>query len=76
MGRKGLYAHITEKYSDAILNWAIKKAGSREEGEDLAQEVFYQVFLCASRQARSISWTISFGRSPIMSGATICACAG
>jgi len=26
-----------------LLNWAIKKTGSRSDGEDLAQEVLYQI---------------------------------
>ena len=45
-----LYARITDEYFAKILNWAVRKTGSREDGEDLAQEVFLQVFIAASRQ--------------------------
>ena len=45
-----LYIKITDEYSAPILNWAIKKTGSRSAGEDLAQEVFLQVFIAAKKQ--------------------------
>ncbi|MCL2159449.1 MAG: RNA polymerase sigma factor [Oscillospiraceae bacterium] len=38
-----LFDKIAEDYSLLILNWAIKKTGSRAEGEDLSQEVLYQI---------------------------------
>ena len=37
-----LFKQIADDYSPMILNWAIKKTGSRSDGEDLAQEVMYQ----------------------------------
>ncbi|MCL2816746.1 MAG: RNA polymerase sigma factor, partial [Oscillospiraceae bacterium] len=44
------YAKITDEYSAKILNWAVKKTGNRTDGEDLAQEVFLQVFVAVSKQ--------------------------
>jgi RNA polymerase sigma factor (sigma-70 family) len=38
-----LFTKIADDYSLMILNWAIKKTGSRSDGEDLAQEVLYQI---------------------------------
>ena len=38
-----LFEQIADEYSLMILNWAIKKAGNRADGEDLAQEVLYQI---------------------------------
>lgn len=38
-----LFDKIAEDYSLLILKWAIKKTGSRADGEDLSQEVLYQV---------------------------------
>ena len=38
-----LFGKIADDYSLMILNWAIKKTGSRSDGEDLAQEVLYQI---------------------------------
>ena len=38
-----LFTQIADDYSLMILNWAIKKTGSRSDGEDLAQEVLYQI---------------------------------
>ena len=38
-----LFKKIADDYSLMILNWAIKKTGSRADGEDLAQEVLYQI---------------------------------
>lgn len=38
-----LFDKIADDYSLMILNWAIKKTGSRADGEDLAQEVLYQI---------------------------------
>ena len=35
-----LYDYITDEYSAKILNWSIKKTGSRMDGEELAQEIF------------------------------------
>ncbi len=49
MDKQSLYAQITNDYSEKILNWAVKKAGNRADGEDLAQEVFLQVFLAVER---------------------------
>jgi len=46
------YEKITDEYSAKILNWAVKKTGSRPDGEDLAQEVFLQVFTAVSRQTK------------------------
>ena len=37
-----LFKQISDDYSIMILNWAIKKTGSRSDGEDLAQDVMYQ----------------------------------
>ena len=47
-----LYAKITNEYSAKILNWAIKKTGTRTGGEDLSQEVLLQVFIAVSKQDR------------------------
>ena len=47
-----LYTKITNEYSAKILNWAIKKTGSRTSGEDLSQEVLLQVFIAVSKQDR------------------------
>jgi len=47
-----LYSKITDEYSAKILNWAVKKTGNRPDGEDLAQEVFMQVFIAVSKQER------------------------
>ncbi|MCL2773970.1 MAG: RNA polymerase sigma factor [Oscillospiraceae bacterium] len=38
-----LFKKIADDYSLMILNWAIKKTGNRPDGEDLAQEVLYQI---------------------------------
>jgi len=38
-----LFNKIADDYSLLILNWAIKKTGNRANGEDLAQEVLYQI---------------------------------
>ena len=38
-----LFDKIADEYSLMILNWAVKKTGSRANGEDLAQEVLYQI---------------------------------
>ncbi|MCL1857793.1 MAG: RNA polymerase sigma factor [Oscillospiraceae bacterium] len=38
-----LFTKIADGYSLMILNWAIKKTGSRADGEDLAQEVLCQI---------------------------------
>ena len=38
-----LSKRIADDYALMILNWAIKKTGSRVDGEDLAQEVLYQI---------------------------------
>jgi len=38
-----LFEKIADDYSLIILNWAIKKTGNRADGEDLAQEVLYQI---------------------------------
>jgi RNA polymerase sigma factor (sigma-70 family) len=38
-----LFEKIADDYSIMILNWAIKKTGNRADGEDLAQEVLYQI---------------------------------
>jgi RNA polymerase sigma factor (sigma-70 family) len=43
------YRAITEKYAGTILNWAVRKTGSRQDGEDLAQETFLQVFSYLAR---------------------------
>ena len=45
-----LYSKITDEYSVKILNWAVKKTGSRPDGEDLAQEVLLQVFIAVTKQ--------------------------
>jgi len=45
-----LYSKITDEYSAKILNWAVKKTGSRPDGEDLAQEVLMQVFIAVTKQ--------------------------
>ena len=47
-----LYSKITDEFSSKILNWAVKKTGSRPDGEDLAQEVFLQVFIAVSKQEK------------------------
>jgi DNA-directed RNA polymerase specialized sigma24 family protein len=52
MEKQGLFAKITDEYSAKILNWAVKKTGSRPDGEDLAQEVLLQVFSAVLRQDR------------------------
>lgn len=50
MDMQSLYTKITDTYAEKILNWAVKKTGNRSDGEDLAQEVFLQVFLASSKQ--------------------------
>jgi RNA polymerase sigma factor (sigma-70 family) len=52
MEKQSLFAKITDEYSSKILNWAVKKAGSRPDGEDLAQEVMLQIFNAVLRQER------------------------
>ncbi|QNO14216.1 RNA polymerase sigma factor [Alkalicella caledoniensis] len=47
-----LFEQITDEFSSKILNWAIKKTGSRSDGEDLAQEVFLQVFIAANKEQK------------------------
>jgi RNA polymerase sigma factor (sigma-70 family) len=42
-----LFERIADDYCLLILNWAIKKTGSREKGEDLAQEAMYQILAFA-----------------------------
>jgi len=38
-----LFKQIADDYALMILNWAIKKTGNRADGEELAQEVLYQI---------------------------------
>ena len=45
-----LYSKITNEFSAKILSWAVKKTGSRPDGEDLAQEILLQVFNAVSKQ--------------------------
>lgn len=52
MEKQSLFAKITDEYSSKILNWAVKKTGSRPDGEDLAQEVLLQIFNAVLRQDR------------------------
>lgn len=52
MEKQKLYVKITDEYSANILNWAIKKTGSRTDGEDLAQGVLLQIFNAVSKQER------------------------
>jgi DNA-directed RNA polymerase specialized sigma24 family protein len=52
MENSKLYTKITEEYSAKLLHWAIKKTGSRLDGEDLAQEVLLQVFLVVAKQEK------------------------
>ena len=52
MDLQNLYSKITNEFSAKILNWAVKKTGNRPDGEDLAQEVFLQVFIAVSKQDR------------------------
>ncbi len=44
-----IYNSLTEKYAGILLRWAVKKTGSRQDGEDLAQEVLLQVFVYLSK---------------------------
>ena len=50
MDYQKLYSKISDDYSSKILNWAVKKTGSRPDGEDLANEVIYQIFVAASKE--------------------------
>ena len=52
MDSQKLREKITDEYSEKILNWAVKKTGSRAEGECLAQEVFLQVFLAIEKYGK------------------------
>ncbi len=52
MEKRNLFAKITDEYSSKILNWAVKKAGSRPDGEDLAQEALLQIFNAVIREDR------------------------
>jgi RNA polymerase sigma factor (sigma-70 family) len=45
-----LHVKITNEYGGKLLNWAVRKTGNRADGEDLAQEVFLQVFLAIEKQ--------------------------
>jgi RNA polymerase sigma factor (sigma-70 family) len=45
-----LFELITNEYSAKILNWAIKRTGNRQDGEDLAQEVLLQIFTAVIRE--------------------------
>src|SRR4030042_4044974 len=47
--RQRIYDLVTEKYAGILLRWAVKKTGSRQDGEDLAQEVLLQVFMFLSK---------------------------
>src|SRR4030042_6791681 len=47
--RNDSYDTITEKYAGILLRWAVKKTGSRQDGEDLAQQVLLQVFVFLSK---------------------------
>ncbi len=62
---KKLFQKITDRYSSKILNWAISKTQSRPEGEDLAQEVLYQVFIGVSkekeiRKLENFVWKVAY----------------
>jgi len=46
-----LFKRVADDYSLKILNWAIKKTSSRAEGEDLAQEVLYQILAFLKNKA-------------------------
>lgn len=50
MDIQSLYSQITDEFAEKILNWAVKKTGNRADGEDLAQEVFLQIYLAVSKQ--------------------------
>ncbi len=50
MDTQSFCALLANDYAEKILNWAVKKTGNRESGEDLAQEVLLQVFTAASKQ--------------------------
>ena len=52
MEKQKMYTKITDEYSSKILNWAVKKTGSRSDGEDLAQGVLLQVFIAVSKQEK------------------------
>lgn len=52
MEKQKLFAKITNEYSAKILNWAVKKTGSRLVGEDLAQEALLQIFNAVLKQDR------------------------
>ncbi|MFC1947267.1 RNA polymerase sigma factor [Chloroflexota bacterium] len=47
--RQNINDSLTEKYAGILLRWAVKKTGSRQDGEDLAQEVLLQVFVFLSK---------------------------
>ncbi|WBW96507.1 RNA polymerase sigma factor [Oceanirhabdus sp. W0125-5] len=52
MDYQKLFKQITDEYSAKILNWAVKKTGSRIDGEDLAQEVLLQVFSAITKEKK------------------------
>ena len=59
-----MYRTITEQYADVLLRWAVKKTGSRRDGEDLAQETLLQVFTYLAkgneiRQTENFVWKVA-----------------
>jgi RNA polymerase sigma-70 factor (ECF subfamily) len=48
-GDMAAFKRLVEKYQHAVINLAFRFLGSRDEAEDIAQEVFIQVYKTASK---------------------------
>jgi RNA polymerase sigma factor (sigma-70 family) len=48
----GQFEQMIRDYLPQILGWAVRKAGSKDLGEELAQEVFVQFFSAVSKADR------------------------
>lgn len=58
-GDEGAFRELFEKHSRAIVNFTYQFVGSRQRAEELAQDVFLQVYRAAARyepQAKFTTW--------------------
>jgi RNA polymerase sigma-70 factor (ECF subfamily) len=56
-GNSGSFNRLVDKYSRAIINYIFRFTGSREDAQDLAQEVFIRVYNNAKNYIPSAKFT-------------------
>jgi RNA polymerase sigma-70 factor, ECF subfamily len=65
-GDEGAFRALFEKHGRAIVNFAYHFVGTRERAEELAQDVFFQVYRAGSRyepQAKFTTWLYRVARN-------------